>query len=291
MDTTLSVHEAAAAADLARIDDGLEAHNRREAALADVRGLDVVARTSAGVVIGGAIGRTWGGCCELLQLWVDAPVRGRGLGDRLMAAFEAEAAGRGCSLVYLSTFSFQAPGFYAKRGYAVVLETAGFTGGVVKFMMQKTLGPAPGRRAPAEEAPMSPPAPPPIATLAAWHALVQARDYRGLDALLADEVVFHSPVVHSPQAGKALTRQYLAAALQVFGNPSFRYLRELAGPRDAVLEFQVEIDGITVNGVDMLRWDDGGRITEFKVMVRPLKAIQLIQQRMAALLQTRAQQQ
>jgi ketosteroid isomerase-like protein len=125
-----------------------------------------------------------------------------------------------------------------------------------------------------------------IDTLAAWHEVVQAHDARGLDALLADDVVFHSPVMYTPQAGKPITRRYLAAALQVFGNASFRYVREVAGSRDAVLEFQVEIDGVSVNGVDLIQWDDAGRIVDFKVMIRPLKAISLVQQKMAALLAT-----
>jgi len=93
-------------------------------------------------------------------------------------------------------------------------------------------------------------------------------------------------LVYAPQVGKTITQQYLSAAFLVFVNDSFRYVRELSGPRDAVLEFQVEIDGTRVNGVDMLRWDDEGRIVEFKVMIRPLKAINLIQQKMAAMLQT-----
>jgi SnoaL-like domain len=120
--------------------------------------------------------------------------------------------------------------------------------------------------------------------LALWHRIVATRDARDLDALLAEQVVFHSPVVHTPQLGKAITAKYLAAALQVFGNESFRYVRELASARDAVLEFQVEIDGLSVNGVDMLRWDDAGRIVEFKVMLRPLKAVNLVHQKMAAML-------
>lgn len=121
--------------------------------------------------------------------------------------------------------------------------------------------------------------------IAIWHQLVQARDARGLDALLADDAVFHSPVVHTPQVGKSITRQYLAAAIHVFGNESFRYVRELKSNRDAVLEFQVEIDGISVNGVDMIKWNDAGKITEFKVMLRPLKAVNLIHQKMAAMLE------
>lgn len=124
-----------------------------------------------------------------------------------------------------------------------------------------------------------------IDTVAAWHQLVANQDASGLDALLADNAVFHSPVVHSPQVGKALTRAYLMAAFHVFGNDTFHYVRELAGPSDAILEFQVEIDGITVNGVDMIKWDEDGRIVEFKVMLRPLKAVNLIHQKMGAMLQ------
>lgn len=121
--------------------------------------------------------------------------------------------------------------------------------------------------------------------LARWHELIASRNPAGLDALLADEAVFYSPVLHKPQVGRALTAMYLQAAFHVFLDPSFRYVREVVGPRDAVLEFQVEIDGISVNGVDMLKWNEDGQIVEFKVMLRPLKAIQLIQQKMAALLQ------
>ena len=119
----------------------------------------------------------------------------------------------------------------------------------------------------------------------AWHRLAEKRDVQGLDALLADEVVFHSPVVHTPQVGKAITKKYLAAAFQVLFNDSFRYVRELRGDRDAVLEFVVELDGITVNGVDLIKWNEAGKITEFKVMLRPLKAVNLIHQKMAAMLQ------
>lgn len=124
--------------------------------------------------------------------------------------------------------------------------------------------------------------PQPIAT---WHELVRTRNAKGLDALLADDVVFHSPVVHTPQVGKAITAKYLWAAFHVFFNESFRYVREVVGPHDAVLEFSVEIDGIQVNGVDMIRWNDDGRITDFKVMLRPLKAVNLIHQKMGAMLQ------
>jgi hypothetical protein len=121
--------------------------------------------------------------------------------------------------------------------------------------------------------------------IAVWHRLVKERNVRGLDALLADDAVFHSPVVHTPQVGKAITKTYLAAAFHVFFNESFRYVRELQSARDAVLEFELELDGIRINGVDMIRWNEEGKITEFKVMLRPLKAIHLIHQKMGALLQ------
>lgn len=126
-----------------------------------------------------------------------------------------------------------------------------------------------------------------VATLSTWHELVKSRNAAGLDGLLADNVVFHSPVVHTPQVGKAITTQYLAAAFRVFFNESFKYVREVTGPSDAVLEFQVEIDGIVVNGVDMLKWDAEGRIIDFKVLIRPLKAVNLIHQKMAAMLAAR----
>ncbi len=124
-----------------------------------------------------------------------------------------------------------------------------------------------------------------VATINQWHQIVAARNEQALDAILADAVVFYSPVVHTPQVGKTITTRYLAAALRVFGNDSFRYVRELVDERDAMLEFEVEIDGIQVNGVDMLQWDADGKIVAFKVMLRPLKAVNLIHQKMAALLQ------
>ena len=126
-----------------------------------------------------------------------------------------------------------------------------------------------------------------LATLSTWHELVRTQNSKGLSSVLADEVVFYSPVVHTPQVGKTITLQYLSAAFHVFVNEFFRYVRELTGPRDAVLEFQVEIDGINVNGVDMIKWDDEGKIVEFKVLIRPLKAVNLIHQKMAPMLQAK----
>ena len=113
-------------------------------------------------------------------------------------------------------------------------------------------------------------------TVDAWHKLLETKDATGLDDILADNVVFHSPIVHTPQEGKPITILYLTAALYVFNNDSFKYLKEVISGNNAVLEFSTVIEGITVNGVDMITWGADGRITEFKVMVRPLKAINLI---------------
>lgn len=125
-----------------------------------------------------------------------------------------------------------------------------------------------------------------LKALSTWHEIVRIRDASGLDKLLADDVVFYSPIVHTPQVGKAITTMYLAAAVQVFGNESFRYVREIVGEYDAALEFETEIDGIIVNGIDLIKWNDEGKITEFKVMVRPLKGMNIIHQKMGELLAT-----
>ena len=131
----------------------------------------------------------------------------------------------------------------------------------------------------------------PHPTIDAWHHLVKTRNPAGLDDLLADDAVFLSPIVHSPQRGKVLTKWYLHAAFGVFFNDSFRYVRELIGENDAMLEFETMIDGVLVNGVDLIKWDAAGKITEFKVMIRPLKAINLIHQRMGAMLKALQAQQ
>jgi ketosteroid isomerase-like protein len=128
-------------------------------------------------------------------------------------------------------------------------------------------------------------------TIERWHEVVERRDLAALDALLADDVVFLSPVVHRPQAGRAITRSYLAAAMQVLNNDSFHYLNEWVGAESAVLEFACTVDGIEINGIDMIHWNADGKITRFKVMVRPLKAIQKLHERMARMLQSLAMQQ
>ena len=117
--------------------------------------------------------------------------------------------------------------------------------------------------------------------IARWHEIARRRDVAGLDALLADDVVFLSPVVRTPQLGKALTKGYLGAALDALLNETFHYVGEWIGPDSAVLEFVATIDGVEVNGADFIAWNGADQIVSFKVMIRPLKAIELVRQRMA----------
>lgn len=119
--------------------------------------------------------------------------------------------------------------------------------------------------------------------LETWHEVVATRNAALLNNLLADTCVFHSPVVHTPQQGRELTKLYLSAAIEVFGD-SFNYVRELVGDQQAVLEFTAEHGGVLINGVDIIDWDEQGRITQFKVMIRPLKAVNLLHQQMGAML-------
>jgi len=122
--------------------------------------------------------------------------------------------------------------------------------------------------------------------IAAWHRIIETRSPQELSRWLADDAVFHSPIVHTPQRGKALVSAYLSAAFEVLANEHFRYVREIVGPSDALLEFETVIDGIAVNGIDLIRWNDEGRAIDFKVLVRPLKGVQIVHQRMAAKLES-----
>lgn len=110
------------------------------------------------------------------------------------------------------------------------------------------------------------------AAVAAWHRVVESRDPARLEQILADDVVFRSPAVHTPQEGRGKATAYLAAALAVLG-PTVRYDREWYAPDGAVLEFHADLDGTVVHGVDMIRFDADGRIVEFTVMVRPMRAL------------------
>ena len=116
-------------------------------------------------------------------------------------------------------------------------------------------------------------------TLTRWHEVVETQDPALLDALLADGAVFRSPAVHTPQEGKELTTAYLRAALVVIG-PTLTYRHEWYDATSAILEFEAELDGLTLHGIDMIRWDDSGRISEFTVMVRPFTALQKLMELM-----------
>jgi hypothetical protein len=131
-----------------------------------------------------------------------------------------------------------------------------------------------------------------------WHAHLRGKLPGGLDELLDDDVAFFSPIVYTPQVGKAITKLYLEAAGQTLpGDPppstaasgaptggGFRYTKEVLAGDTAVLEFETTVDGKYVNGVDIIRCNDEGRIVEFRVMIRPLQAVNLVHQQMAAML-------
>ncbi len=118
-----------------------------------------------------------------------------------------------------------------------------------------------------------------------WHALALSADEARLDAILDEDAVFESPVVFTPQRGKAITRKYLASAAHVFADSSFHYVGEWHGDNSLILEFKAVVDGIEVNGIDMIHFNNAGKITHFKVMVRPLKAVNLLHQKMGEMLE------
>lgn len=124
-----------------------------------------------------------------------------------------------------------------------------------------------------------------IKSIEKWHEFVGSKDLSILNELLADNVVFHSPVLHTPQKGKILTKMYLSAALYVFKDSNFVYKREVIQGNHAVLEFETVIDGIVINGVDIIECNNEGRFVDFKVMIRPLKGLQMLQQKMFEMLE------
>jgi ribosomal protein S18 acetylase RimI-like enzyme len=126
------------------VDHGLGEANDAAAPLDEVRRLSCFARLPSGAVVGGAVGRTWGECCELQQLWVDPAHRRRGVGARLVRMFEERAASRGCRTYFLETFSFQAPAFYESLGYRRATEFRGFPHGIVRYVMVRGPGPTDG---------------------------------------------------------------------------------------------------------------------------------------------------
>jgi SnoaL-like domain len=116
----------------------------------------------------------------------------------------------------------------------------------------------------------------PMTGLDKWYGYMKSHDRAALWDLLHPDAVFESPVVHTPQQGRDITFKYLSSAEKVLGGPGFRYVGEWRSATGAVLEFENVIEGIRLNGVDIISFSDDGRITHFKVMVRPLKAINLL---------------
>lgn len=112
-----------------------------------------------------------------------------------------------------------------------------------------------------------------------WHDLVESRDPSGLRDLIAEDAIFRSPAVHTPQEGRDLVHLYLAGAMTVLG-PKLEYVDEWTRERDAILEFHTVVDDLEVSGIDRITWDDEGRIIDFTVMIRPVKALNAIIEKM-----------
>lgn len=121
--------------------------------------------------------------------------------------------------------------------------------------------------------------------LETWHACVAKNDLTDFESIVADDAVFVSPALHAPQVGKAMVSMYLRGALLVLNNGTFRYVEEWIGERSAVLEFVAKVDGLDVNGVDIIHWNADDRVTSFKVMVRPFKGLTALMTQMKKLLE------
>ena len=133
-----------------------------------------------------------------------------------------------------------------------------------------------------------------------WHNAMKSKDASIWNELLDDDVVFHSPVVFTPQKGKKITMMYLTAATDVFGGANvksrlsesipteskFHYINEIVGETSALLEFESEIEGTYINGADLLKWNENNKLTEVKVMVRPLQAVNILHQKMKTVLES-----
>ncbi len=119
-----------------------------------------------------------------------------------------------------------------------------------------------------------------------WHKVIESDDLKMLDEIIADNAVFSSPVVFKPMEGKEITMMYLHAAGQSFNMEKFKYTKEIHDDMNSVLEFETYIDDISVNGVDMIEWNEDGKICNFKVMIRPFKAVQKVQEKMIEALES-----
>jgi ketosteroid isomerase-like protein len=117
-----------------------------------------------------------------------------------------------------------------------------------------------------------------------WLRVIENGDVAQLDEMLAEDAVFYSPAVFTPQRGRATAVAYLRAAEQMFAGTNFHYVEKWYGPDSAVLHFAADVDGLSVEGIDMIHWNDDQEITSFKVMIRPFKALQGVIGKMAELL-------
>jgi hypothetical protein len=118
-----------------------------------------------------------------------------------------------------------------------------------------------------------------------WHEVVKLRDYSLLETILSEDVIFYSPVVYTPQKGKKIALQYLAAASEVFNTNSFSYDKEIVMNRSASLEFSLNINETDINGIDLISWNNDNKINEFKVFIRPLQGVNVIHQLMQSMLE------
>ena len=117
-----------------------------------------------------------------------------------------------------------------------------------------------------------------------WHNFVKTKNINILDRILSEEVVFYSPAVHTPQVGKQITKKYLLTAAEVLFKENFKYVSEVKGNEIAICEFECNIDEIYINGIDIIIWNGSNQITSFKVMVRPLKGLMILKEKMANIL-------
>jgi ribosomal protein S18 acetylase RimI-like enzyme len=139
MHISITTHDELPEGDIATVGDGLDRSNAEAAPLDQVKELACFARTADGGLVGGAVGRTWGACCELQQLWVHPEYRGSGVATRLVRAFEQAARSRGCETVYLFTYSFQAPALYRALGYVIAHTIGGYPAGIERHTMMRRL--------------------------------------------------------------------------------------------------------------------------------------------------------
>ena len=119
-----------------------------------------------------------------------------------------------------------------------------------------------------------------------WHKVVKLRDYDLLKSILADDIIFYSPIVYTPQKGKDIAIKHLVAASEVFNTGNFSYDKEVIQGQQASLEFSLNINDTEINGIDLISWNNDGKINEFKVFIRPLQGVNIIHKMMQSTLES-----